>query len=138
MEYCCNCGIQPVDEDDNIITFIKDGKKITGKVCMICYFELEEVTEDEDQELLIRAGVDPIDDVDTGNMLDVIRDLQTRIDAALDNIESYIPEFIYTEGEGDASDGQVRPQPGREYHPKSSVDSFRDDLTKILKGERDA
>lgn len=92
---------------------------------------------EEDTALLLRAGVDPIEDVDTGNLLDVIRDLQTRIDDALQNIENYIPEFIHTEGEHTTSDGQVRPQPGREYHPKSSVDSFRDDLTKILKGESD-
>jgi len=91
------------------------------------------LSEKEDTELLLRAGVDPIEDVDTGNLLDVVRDLQTRIDDAVENIENYIPEFILTEGENHSSDGQVRPDPTREYHPKSSVDSFREDLKNILK-----
>ena len=96
------------------------------------------MTEDETNALLERAGVDPIEDVDTGNLLDIIIKLQTRIDDALENIDSYIPEFILIEGqENRGSDLQVRPDPTREYHPKSSVDSFRDDLTKILKGERE-
>ena len=94
----------------------------------------EEQDEVRHNYMLIRAGVNPIDDVDSGNLLDVVTDLMTRIDDALENIESYIPEFILTEGRT-AGDTQVIPDPEREYHPKSSVDSFRDDLKKILKGE---
>uniref|UniRef100_A0A6M3ME46 Uncharacterized protein n=1 Tax=viral metagenome TaxID=1070528 RepID=A0A6M3ME46_9ZZZZ len=94
----------------------------------------EEQDEVRHNYMLIRAGVNPIDDVDSGNLLDVVTDLMTRIDDALENIESYIPEFILTEGRA-VGDTQVRPDPEREYHPKSSVDSFRDDLKKILKGE---
>ena len=94
----------------------------------------EEQDEVRHNYMLIRAGVKPIDDVDSGNLLDVVTDLMTRIDDALENIENYIPEFILTEGRT-VGDTQVRPDPEREYHPKSSVDSFRDDLKKILKGE---
>ena len=48
----------------------------------------DKMTEDKVNALLERAGVDPIEDVDTGNLLDVIIDLQTRIDDALQNIDS--------------------------------------------------
>jgi len=92
------------------------------------------MTEDETNALLERAGVDPIEDVDTGNLLDVIIKLQTRIDDALENIKGYIPEFILEEGNARSIDGQVRGDPKREYHPESSVDSFREDLKRILTG----
>jgi len=90
------------------------------------------MTEDEANALLKRAGVDPIEDVDTGNLLDVVIKLQTRIDDALENIEAYIPEFILVEGNARSLDGQVRGDPKREYHPESSVDSFREGLKRIL------
>jgi len=47
----------------------------------------DKMTEDEVNALLERAGVDPIEDVDTGNLLDVIINLQTRIDDALKNLK---------------------------------------------------
>ena len=42
-EYCINgCG-REVDEEDNVISFMKNGRKITGKVCAACYFDCDEI-----------------------------------------------------------------------------------------------
>jgi len=43
----------------------------------------EEQVEVRHNYMLTRAGVNPIDDVDSGNLLDVVTDLMTRIDVAL-------------------------------------------------------
>ena len=45
MDECANnCG-GVVDEEDNTITFMKKGEKITGRVCMDCYYNLKVIYE---------------------------------------------------------------------------------------------
>ena len=43
MNLCSNCEKVEIDKEDNVITYKKNDEVVRGKVCPICYYNLEEV-----------------------------------------------------------------------------------------------